>query len=130
MSRVGVDAILADFANKPADYKFNVMTVCNTGKLATPGEGTALGIVRELLRRGRLERLFITETRPYNQGARLTAFEAVFENIPATLITDNMAAALMHQGKVDLVVTGADRVTKNGDTANKIGEEMCLRTIN
>ncbi|CAO2611191.1 Methylthioribose-1-phosphate isomerase [Lemmus lemmus] len=105
----------------PRDGKVTVLTHCNTGALATAGYGTALGVIRSLHEMGRLEHTFCTETRPYNQGARLTAFELVYEQIPATLITDSMAAAAMaHQG-VSAVVVGADRVVANGDTANKIG---------
>ncbi|XP_015332587.1 methylthioribose-1-phosphate isomerase-like, partial [Marmota marmota marmota] len=79
----------------PAGGKVTVLTHCNTGALATAGYGTALGVIRSLHNLGRLERTFCTETRPYNQGARLTAFELVYEHIPATLITDSMAAAAM-----------------------------------
>ncbi|CAO2611197.1 Methylthioribose-1-phosphate isomerase [Lemmus lemmus] len=109
----------------PRDGKVTVLTHCNTGALATAGYGTALGVIRSLHEMGRLEHTFCTETRPYNQGARLTAFELVYEQIPATLITDSMAAAAMaHQGvsgQWAAVVVGADRVVANGDTANKIG---------
>lgn len=96
----GANAIISDYETKHPERKsdktkLNVLTICNTGKLATPGDGTALGIVRELHRRGRLERLYVAETRPYNQGARLTATEAVVDKIPATLITDSMAGFLM-----------------------------------
>lgn len=91
--------------------------------LATAGYGTALGIVRSLYSNGVLEQAYCTETRPYNQGARLTAYELVHDKIPATLITDNMAAALLAQqrGSLAAIVVGADRVAANGDTANKIG---------
>lgn len=105
-------------AEKPA---LNVLTHCNTGSLATVGYGTALGVIRALHERGQLAHAYATETRPYNQGARLTAFELVFEKIPATLITDSMASFLMNRQKIDAVVVGADRVVANGDTANKIG---------
>ncbi|EGR29711.1 translation initiation factor fusion with methylthioribose kinase, putative [Ichthyophthirius multifiliis] len=98
-----------------------ILEFLNERKLATPGQGTALGIVREMHKNGMLDTLYITETRPYNQGARLTATETVLDNIPSILITDNMVGALMFQQKVDLVITGADRVALNGDTANKIG---------
>uniref|UniRef100_A0A8C0X1K5 Methylthioribose-1-phosphate isomerase n=1 Tax=Castor canadensis TaxID=51338 RepID=A0A8C0X1K5_CASCN len=98
-----------------------VLTHCNTGALATSGYGTALGVIRSLHRLGRLEHAFCTETRPYNQGARLTAFELVYEQIPATLIADSMAAAAMVHKGVSAVVVGADRVVANGDTANKVG---------
>jgi len=99
-----------------------MLTHCNTGSLATAGYGTALGVIRALTEQGKLERAFCTETRPYNQGARLTAFELVKDNIPgATLVTDSMVAALMKNKLVDAVVVGADRVVANGDTANKVG---------
>lgn len=101
--------------------KLNVLTHCNTGSLATAGYGTALGVVRHLHEQGHLERAYCTETRPYNQGSRLTAFELLHDRIPATLICDSMASALMTTRTVDAVVVGADRVTANGDTANKIG---------
>jgi len=97
------------------------LTHCNTGSLATAGYGTALGVIRSLFGKSLLEHAYCTETRPYNQGARLTALELVYEKIPATLITDSMAGFLMQKGKVDAVVVGADRVAANGDTANKIG---------
>lgn len=98
-----------------------ILTHCNTGSLATAGYGTALGIIRSLHEAGKLDHVYATETRPYNQGARLTAFELVYEKIPASLITDSMAAFLMKQKKINAVVVGADRVAANGDTANKIG---------
>lgn len=98
-----------------------VLTHCNTGGLATGGFGTALGVVRALDHQGKLEKLWIDETRPYLQGARLTTWECLKDGIEATLITDNMAAHFMAQGKVDAVVVGTDRVAANGDVANKIG---------
>ncbi|XP_062454459.1 methylthioribose-1-phosphate isomerase [Rhea pennata] len=98
-----------------------VLTHCNTGILATAGYGTALGVVRSLHAQGRLARAYCTETRPYNQGARLTAFELVHDGIPATLIADSAAAAALRDRGVHAVVVGADRVAANGDTANKIG---------
>lgn len=102
----------------------SVLTHCNTGSLATSGHGTALGIIRTLQFKNLLKHAFCTETRPYNQGSRLTAFELVYENIPSTLITDSMAAALFRTNKaanIQAVIVGADRVVRNGDTANKIG---------
>jgi len=96
-----------------------VMTHCNTGALATSGHGTALGIIRSA--KSKKVSVIANETRPYLQGARLTAWECVQENIPCTLITDNMAGHLMSRGEVDVVVVGADRIAANGDTANKIG---------
>ncbi|KAL6222071.1 hypothetical protein ACLB2K_005463 [Fragaria x ananassa] len=98
-----------------------MLTHCNTGSLATAGYGTALGVIRSLHTEGVLERAYCTETRPFNQGSRLTAYELVHDNIPATLIADSAAAALMKDGKVNAIVVGADRVASNGDTANKIG---------
>ena len=101
--------------------KVRVLTICNTGSLATAGYGTALGVVRSLHALGRLEHVYACETRPYNQGARLTAFEIVEDGLPGTLIADSMASYLMAVKGVDCVVVGADRVAANGDTANKIG---------
>lgn len=98
-----------------------VLTICNTGSLATAGYGTALGVVRALKELGKLEHVYACETRPYNQGARLTAYEIVQDSLPGTLITDSMASALMATKGVDVVVVGADRVAGNGDSANKIG---------
>ncbi|NXL40798.1 MTNA isomerase, partial [Glaucidium brasilianum] len=98
-----------------------LLTHCNTGTLATAGYGTALGIVRALHGQGRLTRVFCTETRPYNQGGRLTAFELLHDGVPATLIADSAAATAMRDRGVQAVVVGADRVAANGDTANKIG---------
>lgn len=91
--------------------------------MATAGYGTALGIIRALAGQKKLTHAYCTETRPYNQGSRLTAYELVYENIPSTLITDSMASALLTQnaGKIAAIVVGADRVAANGDTANKIG---------
>ena len=101
--------------------KVKVLTICNTGSLATAGYGTALGVVRSLHSKGCLSHVYACETRPYNQGARLTAFEITEDELPGTLICDSMAAYLMATKGVDCVVVGADRVTSNGDTANKIG---------
>lgn len=98
-----------------------LLTHCNTGSLATAGYGTALGVVRRLRELNELEHCYCTETRPYNQGSRLTAFELVYEEIPATLICDNMVGLLLARKKVSAIVVGADRVVANGDTANKIG---------
>ena len=115
----GADAFFA--ASKTPNHGLKILTHCNTGSLATAAFGTALGVIRALNERGQLAHAFATETRPYNQGARLTAFELVYEKIPSTLITDSMAAFLMSQKGIDGVVVGADRVVANGDTANKIG---------
>jgi len=96
-----------------------VMTHCNTGALATAGHGTALGVIRSA--RSKNVSVIACETRPYLQGARLTAWECVQEGIPCTLITDSMAGHLMSRGEVDVVIVGADRIAANGDVANKIG---------
>eukprot|EP00252_Welwitschia_mirabilis_P019898 TRINITY_DN4727_c0_g1_i1.p1 TRINITY_DN4727_c0_g1~~TRINITY_DN4727_c0_g1_i1.p1 ORF type:complete len:372 (+),score=82.01 TRINITY_DN4727_c0_g1_i1:183-1298(+) len=101
--------------------KINMLTHCNTGSLATAGYGTALGVIRSLHSDGFLGTAYCTETRPYNQGSRLTAYELVHDHIPAVLITDSAAAALQKSGRVDAIVVGADRIAANGDTANKIG---------
>ena len=101
--------------------KIRLLTHCNTGSLATAGYGTALGVIRSLYKQDKLEVVYVDETRPYLQGARLTAFELEQEGIPYKLITDSVAAWLMQKGEVDWVVVGADRIASNGDTANKIG---------
>ncbi|HVC11031.1 MAG TPA: S-methyl-5-thioribose-1-phosphate isomerase [Burkholderiales bacterium] len=98
-----------------------ILTYCNTGALATAGHGTALGVVRSARDAGKRVSVIACETRPYLQGARLTAWELVQEAIPVTLVTDNMAGFLMTRGEVDLVIVGADRIAANGDVANKIG---------
>jgi methylthioribose-1-phosphate isomerase len=99
----------------------SVLTHCNTGALATGGHGTALGVIRSAWAQGRIRQVYNTETRPWLQGARLTAWELVQEGIPTRLIADGAAAHLMRQEKVDWVIVGADRIAANGDTANKIG---------
>ncbi|KAJ9597106.1 hypothetical protein L9F63_027005, partial [Diploptera punctata] len=114
----GAKAVLSHCS---VDGLVRVLTHCNTGSLATAGYGTALGVVRSLHSANRLEHVYCTETRPYNQGARLTAYELVHEKIPATLICDSMVSALMRARNITAVVVGADRVAANGDTANKIG---------
>src|SRR6185436_8923094 len=91
------------------------------GALATAGYGTALGVIRGAVEAGKSVAVFADETRPFMQGARLTAWELMRDGIDTTVITDNMSASLMHQGKVNFVVVGADRIAANGDTANKIG---------
>lgn len=100
---------------------FGVLTICNAGALATVDYGTALGVIRAAFEAGRDFHVYTAETRPFLQGARLTAWELVEECIPATLITDNMAGWLMQEGRIQVVIVGADRVAANGDTANKIG---------
>jgi methylthioribose-1-phosphate isomerase len=98
-----------------------VLTHCNAGALATAGYGSALGVIRAAVERGKRIAVFADETRPFLQGARLTAWELVREGINTTVITESMAGPLMRAGEIDLVVVGADRIAANGDTANKIG---------
>jgi methylthioribose-1-phosphate isomerase len=98
-----------------------ILTHCNAGALATAGYGTALGVVRGAVEAGKRVAVFADETRPFLQGARLTAWELVRDGIETTVITDNMAGSLMRSGRVNVVVVGADRIAANGDTANKIG---------
>jgi methylthioribose-1-phosphate isomerase len=98
-----------------------VLTHCNTGSLATAGYGTALGVIQSAWSEGRVATVWVDETRPLLQGARLTAWELSRLGIPYRLVTDNSAGALMARGEVDSIVVGADRIARNGDTANKIG---------
>lgn len=101
--------------------KANILTHCNTGALATSGWGTALGVIRSAYEEGKEITVYVDETRPYLQGSRLTAWELTYEGIPHYLITDNTAGFLMKKGIIDAVIVGADRITANGDLANKIG---------
>jgi methylthioribose-1-phosphate isomerase len=103
----------------PADAR--ILTHCNAGALATAGYGTALGVIRAAAEGGKKVAVFADETRPFLQGARLTAWELVKDGIDTTVITDNMTASMMRQANIDLVVVGADRIAANGDVANKIG---------
>jgi methylthioribose-1-phosphate isomerase len=98
-----------------------VLTHCNAGALATCGYGSALGVIRAAIERGHKIDVFADETRPFLQGARLTAWELMKDNIPTTVLCDNMAASLMLQGRIQAVIVGADRIAANGDVANKIG---------
>jgi methylthioribose-1-phosphate isomerase len=107
----------AELLTKPAQ----ILTHCNAGALATAGYGTALGVIRSAARMGKVKNVFADETRPYLQGARLTAWELMRDGIPTTLIADNMAGHMMARGEVDAVIVGADRIAANGDVANKIG---------
>ncbi|PKL26399.1 MAG: S-methyl-5-thioribose-1-phosphate isomerase [Spirochaetae bacterium HGW-Spirochaetae-3] len=132
--REEADAILAEdidkserlsaFGNALVPRGATILTHCNTGSLAVPGLGTALGMVRAAHRSGKGISVFADETRPRLQGARLTAWELMEEGIPVTLIADNVAATLIRDGRIDLVVVGADRIAANGDSANKIGTFM------
>ncbi len=119
IARVGADALgqLAGRLGRP----LRIETHCNAGSLATVHGGTALGVVYEAHARGDVERVWVDETRPVEQGARLTAWELGRAGVPFTLVCDNMAGALMRAGEVDAVVVGADRICANGDFANKIG---------
>lgn len=107
----------AQLFNKPV----SILTHCNAGSLATAGLGTALGVIRQAFSEGKINRVYADETRPLLQGSRLTAWELMQENIPVTLITDNMAGWVMKKNMVQAVIVGADRITLNGDVANKIG---------
>jgi methylthioribose-1-phosphate isomerase len=112
---------MGDFGAALVPERARVLTHCNAGALATAGYGTALGVIRSAARLGRIQGVLADETRPYLQGARLTAWELLQDGIPTTLIADNMAGHMMATGQVDLVVVGADRIASNGDVANKIG---------
>jgi methylthioribose-1-phosphate isomerase len=98
-----------------------VLTHCNAGALATAGYGTALGVIRAAVEQGKKIHVYADETRPFLQGSRLTAWELMKDGIPTTVISDNMAGAMMRQGKIKAIVVGADRIAANGDVANKIG---------
>jgi methylthioribose-1-phosphate isomerase len=117
LSRHGADWILARCARRP----LRVVTHCNTGALATTGWGTAFGIIRELAQRGEVELVYVDETRPLLQGARLTAWECDQHGIPYVVQADGAAASTILRGFADFAVIGADRIARNGDTANKIG---------
>lgn len=112
---------IGDHGAELMPQRANVFTHCNAGALATAGYGTALGVVRSAVLAGKTIHVWVDETRPLLQGARLTAWEMAQEGIPATLICDNTAASLMAKGKADCAVVGADRIAANGDVANKIG---------
>ena len=112
---------LGEYGAELVPARARILTHCNAGALATAGYGTALGVVRSAHAQGKVALLWVDETRPVMQGSRLTAWECVREGIPHRLIADVVAASIMARGEVDLVVTGADRIAANGDTANKIG---------
>jgi methylthioribose-1-phosphate isomerase len=112
---------LGRFGQELIPAKASVLTHCNAGALATAGYGTALGVIRAAVEAGKQIQVFADETRPFLQGARLTAWELQKDNIPVTIITDNMAGYFMQKGKIDCIVVGADRIAANGDVANKIG---------
>lgn len=119
--RVAEDRALSEHGAAWLESGASVLTHCNTGTLATGGIGTALGVVRVAFEQGRLAHCYATETRPLLQGARLTAWELSRLGIPSSLLPDTAAAALIASGKVTAVITGADRIAMNGDSANKVG---------
>jgi len=112
---------LSEFGHKVVPDAARIITHCNAGSLATCGWGTALGVIRSAHLNGLNPSVFVDETRPRNQGSKLTMWELTQDGIPATLICDNMSGYLMNKGEVDMVITGADRIAANGDSANKIG---------
>lgn len=111
----------SELLSKLGKSRLRIMTHCNAGALATGGYGTALGVIRSLFENNMIEMIYANETRPRQQGARLTVWELHYDGIPVTLSTDNMAGYLMQQGLIDAVIVGADRITSHGDVANKIG---------
>lgn len=115
---------MAKYGNEVIKENATILTHCNTGALATAGYGTALGVIREAHYTGKNVFVYADETRPRLQGGRLTAWELVQEGIPSKLIADNVAATLIRDRKIDLILVGADRIATNGDTANKIGTFM------
>jgi methylthioribose-1-phosphate isomerase len=112
---------IGEFGADLVPARARILTHCNAGALATAGYGTALGVIRSAHRQGKVDRVFADETRPVLQGARLTTWELLNDNIPTTLITDSMAGFLMSRGEINCVVVGADRIARNGDIVNKIG---------
>ncbi len=121
LEKLATDEAIGRFGAQFMPKEGQVMTQCNAGALATAGIGTALGVIRVAYQQGRKLHVLVPETRPYLQGARLTAWELHRGGIPLTLITDNMVGHFLKTGKVGAIVTGADRIAANGDTANKIG---------
>ena len=118
---IEINRRIGQFGQQLLEAETTVLTHCNAGALATAGYGTALGVIRSAAEGGKNIQVFADETRPFLQGSRLTAWELARENIPCTLITDNMAGHFMQAGRIKAVVVGADRIAANGDTANKIG---------
>lgn len=118
---VAANRIMGEHGAHLVPASARILTHCNAGALATAGYGTALGVIRAAHAQGKLDLLWVDETRPVLQGSRLTAWECVKEGIPHRVIADGAAASLMGRGEIDLVITGADRIAVNGDTANKIG---------
>ncbi len=118
---VRMNEAIGEYGEELLSENSRVMTICNAGALATCGYGTALGVIRSAAKNNKISKVWACETRPVLQGARLTVWELMKDNIPVTLITDSMAGYTMGLGHVDAVVVGADRIAANGDTANKIG---------
>ncbi|MFH1540851.1 MAG: S-methyl-5-thioribose-1-phosphate isomerase [Elusimicrobiota bacterium] len=118
---IAINKKISENGSKLFKKKSTILTHCNAGTLATAGWGTALGIIKTAHRQGKIKLVYVDETRPYLQGARLTTWELLQEKIPCILITDNMAGYFISTGKIDGVIVGADRIAVNGDTANKIG---------
>ena len=118
---IAMNRAIGTFGAEIVPEHARILTHCNAGALATGGYGTALGVIRSAHAQGKVDMVYADETRPLLQGSRLTAYELISDRIPATLICDNMAAFLMQQGKIDLVLLGCDRMAANGDFANKIG---------
>jgi methylthioribose-1-phosphate isomerase len=118
---VEIDKKIGEFGKRLINNGDGVLTHCNAGALATAGFGTALGVIYAAWKEGKRFHVFVDETRPLLQGARLTAWELSQAKIPVTVLTDSMSGWLMKQGRIDLVMVGADRIARNGDTANKIG---------
>lgn len=121
---VKINKAMGEYGNTLVPEKATILTHCNAGALATVGYGTALGVIRSAFYSGKDIFVYADETRPRLQGAKLTSWELVKENIPCKLISDSVAATLIRDGKIDLIVVGADRIATNGDTANKIGTFM------
>ncbi len=118
---IAINRAIGDYGQAVIPAGGRVLTICNAGALATCGYGTALGVIRSAAAQGKIDRVWACETRPVLQGARLTVWELMQEGLPVSLITDSMAGYTMQLGKIDLVIVGADRITANGDVANKIG---------
>ena len=118
---IEINKKIGDFGAQVVPKGATILTHCNAGALATVGYGTALGVVRSAYAQDNTIQVFADETRPRQQGARITTFELVMDKIPVTLITDGMCSYFMNKGMIDMVVVGADRIAANGDTANKIG---------
>lgn len=118
---IQANTTMGEFASALLPENCGVLTHCNAGALATGGYGTALGVIRSGVANGKISAVYADETRPWMQGARLTAWELLHDNIPVTVIADSAAAYLMQQGKIQWIVVGSDRIAANGDVANKIG---------